>query len=272
MSARGPVVGSPDQAVVGRRGWEGSSIAGVLVAAFVASTALFAKLAEAVAAGEPIVHLDSAVAAWLHAHATGFATTALSGVTRLGGTEVLLGVTLLAAVALLLRRRLADAALIGAALAGGQVLNWALKAAFERPRPQFPDPLATAAGFSFPSGHAMVSLTVYGALAFVVAGHVESRRARAWILVSALALVLAIGFSRVYLGVHYVSDVLAAYSAGLAWLAVCALGIVMARRRDEFTGLGSSLLNDARRDQGGKPWRSTRPEPARSGKRPTKSC
>jgi PAP2 superfamily protein len=139
-------------------------------------------------------------------------------------------VTLAATLSLLLRRRVAHAALMVAALTGGQALNWALKAAFERPRPTFSDPLATATGFSFPSGHAMVSLTVYGALAFVTAASAGSRRAQLLALLSATALVLAIGFSRVYLGVHYATDVLAAYSAGVAWLALCALTLLGASR------------------------------------------
>jgi membrane-associated phospholipid phosphatase len=186
---------------------------------------VFSMLAEEMATGE-LGSVDGTVAVWLHTHATGFVTALLTAVTRLGGTQVLLAVTLGAAAGLMFRRRFAHAALMGAALAGGQGLNWALKAAFERPRPSFSEPLATAAGFSFPSGHAMVALTVYGALAFVIATDARSRRARAVVLGSALVLVLAIGFSRVYLGVHYASDVLAAYSAGLAWLMVCGLTLL----------------------------------------------
>jgi membrane-associated phospholipid phosphatase len=207
---------------------EGSRLAALLFPMLAVSSMLFAQLAEGVAGGGAIVHLDSAVAVWLHTHATGLATGVMSAVTRLGGADVLLAVTLVAVLALLLRRRVAHAALMAAALAGGEALNWALKAAFERPRPAFSDPLATAAGFSFPSGHAMVSLTVYGALAFVIAAGVKSHRTQALVVGSALALVLAIGFSRVYLGVHYVSDVLAGFSAGLAWLILCALVLLAA--------------------------------------------
>ena len=178
----------------------------------------------------PIVSFDRAVAGWLHAHETGFATDVVSTVTQLGGATVLLAITLVASVALVLARRFAHAALMGAALAGGEALNMALKAAFERPRPAFSDPIATASGFSFPSGHAMVSLTVYGALAFVILATTKSRRARVLVLATAAALVLAIGFSRLYLGVHYVSDVLAAYGAGVAWLMLCGLTLVGASR------------------------------------------
>ena len=203
-----------------------SRVAGLLVALLAASSALFSKLAEDVASGEPIVSLDGVVGGWLHAHASEFATALLSAVTQLGGPHALLAVALVAALALLIRRRVAHAMLVGAALAGGLGLNLALKAAFERPRPSFSHPLATAVGFSFPSGHAMVSLTVYGALAFVISATVSSRRERMVVLASGLALVLAIGFSRVYLGVHYLSDVLAAYSAGFAWLVLCLLALL----------------------------------------------
>jgi membrane-associated phospholipid phosphatase len=191
---------------------------------------LFSQLALAVTTGGPIASLDAAVAAWLHSHATGFATDVLRAVTQLGGATVLLAVTIVAALVLLLKRRIAHAALMGAALVGGEGLNMALKAAFERPRPSFSEPLATAAGYSFPSGHAMVALTVYGALAFVTATSVKSRRARVLIPVAAAVLVLAVGFSRVYLGVHYVSDVLAAYGAGTAWLMLCGLTLLGASR------------------------------------------
>jgi membrane-associated phospholipid phosphatase len=194
-----------------------------LVGTLAASIVLFAVLAEGVASGASIVDLDRTVAVGIHANATGFATEVMRSVTRLGGSDVLLPVAIVAVLALSLRRRPAHAALVGSTLAGGQALNWALKAAFERPRPGLADPLATAAGFSFPSGHAMLACTVYGALALLIAARFSSRALRAGVLAAAFALVLAIGFSRVYLGVHYASDVLAGYCAGLAWLALCAL-------------------------------------------------
>jgi membrane-associated phospholipid phosphatase len=212
---------------------------GLLAGTLAASILLFAKLALDVARGEQVVFLDRAVARWLHGHETWFATDLLSAVTQLGGATVLLAVTLVATAALLLRRRVAYAALMGAALAGGEGLNLALKAAFERPRPSFSDPIATAAGFSFPSGHAMVALTVYGALAFIAAASAKSRPVRVTILAAAAGLVLAIGFSRLYLGVHYVSDVLAAYGAGLAWLMLCGLTLLGASRL-VATGGGSA--------------------------------
>jgi membrane-associated phospholipid phosphatase len=204
-------------------------VATLLLTTLAACTLGFSKLAEEMVSGT-LVSIDGTVAVWLHGHATEFRTALLSTVTQLGGTEALMTVTFVAAFGLLLQRRVAHAALMGAALGGGELLNWALKATFERPRPAFADPLATAAGFSFPSGHAMISLTVYGALAFVAAASVRSRRAQVLVGVSALVLVVAIGFSRIYLGVHYASDVLAAYAAGLAWLMLCALALLLVAR------------------------------------------
>lgn len=208
---------------------QSSPLVAALFVTLAASTLLFSQLAEEMAEGD-LTSMDGGIGVWLHTHATDLATLVLTGVTQLGAAHVLLVITLVTAGALLLQRRIAHAALMGAALAGGHAFNALLKAVFERPRPSFSDPLATATGFSFPSGHAMISLTVYGALAFVIAARVGSRRAQLLVLSSAVGLVLAIGFSRVYLGVHYASDVLAAYSAGLAWLMICALALLTAAR------------------------------------------
>jgi len=99
----------------------------------------------------------------------------------------------------------------------GGVLDTIVKLAVDRSRPSLVDPVATAFGKSFPSGHAMMSTIVYGALllAFVP---VIARRRRAAVIEAAMVLVLVIGFSRLALGVHYVSDVLGGYVLGLAWL------------------------------------------------------
>jgi undecaprenyl-diphosphatase len=127
------------------------------------------------------------------------------------------------------RGRRLDAALLAVTLGGAQLLTWILKAIFERPRPSFEDPVATASWFSFPSGHALSSIAVYGALAYLIVGGGRSSQARA--LVAGVAFLVAlIGFSRLYLGVHYLTDVLAGYSAGLAWL-LLAIGLLHARSR-----------------------------------------
>ena len=175
-----------------------------------------------VAAGETIVHVDGRLAAALHAQATPAATTGFEVVTLLGSTAVLFAVTAVAAgyLARLGRRR--DASFLILVFAGAEALTWSLKAIFERPRPTFDDPIATASSFSFPSGHALVSLAVYGVLAYVLLESLRSRRTRAACLAAAAVVVTAIGFSRLYLGVHYLSDVLAGYAVALAWLLLIA--------------------------------------------------
>jgi membrane-associated phospholipid phosphatase len=187
-------------------------------AALAHSVLAFAFLAQAYAAGSPVVRLDAWVANALHANVVPSATTALSAVTTLGSTLVLALVVAAAAAFLLRRSRIRDAALVLVAFVGAQVVTWALKAIFERPRPSFADPVATAGWFSFPSGHALSSIAVYGALAYLLSRSLHSRGARTAVTVGTVLLVATIGFSRLYLGVHYLTDVLAGYSAGLALL------------------------------------------------------
>jgi membrane-associated phospholipid phosphatase len=170
------------------------------------------------AAGEAIVHVDGRFAVALHAQATPAATTGFEVVTQLGSTAVLLAVAAVAAAYLARLGRRRDAAFLILAFAGAEALTWSLKAAFQRERPSFDDPIATASSFSFPSGHALVSFAVYGALACVLLESLRSRRTRAACVAGAAVVVAAIGFSRLYLGVHYLSDVLAGYAVALAWL------------------------------------------------------
>jgi membrane-associated phospholipid phosphatase len=188
------------------------------LAAFVHSVLAFALLAQAYAARSPVVELDTWLANALHANLVPWATTAFAAVTMLGSTLALAFAAGTAAAYLLWRERRRDAVLIVLVFAGAQLLTWILKATFERPRPSFDDPVTTAGWFSFPSGHALSSVAVYGALAYLLAGALRSQRARVTGLAGVALLVVAVGFSRLYVGVHYLTDVLAGYSAGLAWL------------------------------------------------------
>jgi membrane-associated phospholipid phosphatase len=188
------------------------------VAAFLLSVAAFALLAEAYTTGDPIVQVDAWLANALHENVGAPTTGALTAITTLGGTPVLALVAGAGGGYLVGGGRRRDAALLAVALIGSQVLTSILKATFERPRPSFDDPVATAGWFSFPSGHALSSIALYGALAYVLPRRVRSIRVRALGLGGVVLLVVAIGFSRLYLGVHYLTDVLAGYSIGLAWL------------------------------------------------------
>ena len=162
---------------------------------------------------------DERLAVWLHGRATEPLTDAFRAVTRLGNFVTLFAVTLVAVVIFWRRRERLDAAFVALAALGAQVLSTGMKLGFRRDRPFFPDPLATESTFSFPSGHALVSLAVYGSIALVLARRLSSHTERALLLGATALLVVAIGFSRLYLGVHFLSDVLAGYAAGAAWLA-----------------------------------------------------
>ena len=195
-----------------------------------ASLWAFAVLSEDVSTGDQIVSLDVRLANWLHEHARPPLTRLILVITTLGSSLVLIPLAATAALWLYRRRRAAEAAFVVLALGGALALNGILKSVFERERPSFADPLAEASWFSFPSGHASASIAVYGALALLGARALRSWRARGACLGTAAALVVLIGFSRLYLGVHYLSDVLAGFSLGLVWLAVCTLFVILLRR------------------------------------------
>ncbi len=186
-----------------------------------ASAWIFGWMAEELVEGD--THLDTRVAEWLHARATPGWTTFFEAVTTLGNVPVLINVTLAAALVLAWRRRLDELRLLLLVVIGAEVLTLGLKLGFRRERPFFADPLATESSYSFPSGHASVSLALYGTLALIAARHVRSRAGRIGLLLAAALLSALIGFSRLYLGVHFLSDVVAGFSLAIAWMTTCAL-------------------------------------------------
>lgn len=154
-----------------------------------------------------------------YAHANPSVTAVLRGVTMLGSVWVLGGLTAGVTAALVWRRKYRLGFAWASVLLGGGVLNILLKAAFQRARPHFSDPVAWETNTGFPSGHMMGAVICYGMLGYLLSLMPPGGVPRALGCAGLLSLVLAIGFSRVYLGVHYPSDVLAASAAGSAWLA-----------------------------------------------------
>jgi undecaprenyl-diphosphatase len=146
---------------------------------------------------------------------------AMRDVTALGSAPVLVLVVLAVAGALGVRRQYHAVALLLAATVGGILLNDALKELFARPRPTAALHLTEVRSLSFPSGHAMTSAIIYLTLAALLTRLVQTRALRLYFLGVAAFLTLLVGASRVYLGVHYPSDVLAGWTAGLAWALLC---------------------------------------------------
>ena len=199
--------------------------------ALLAGTLLaFAFLTEEVWNSRPIIDLDREFAELLHERATPALTHLFEAISSLGSSHALAVVALIAVAVLVSRRQLLDALLVVVALVGAEVINAAVKDGFERERPVFADPIARrASGFSFPSAHAGASMALYGALAFLLSRDRTSTRTRVGCFVGAALLVGAIGFSRLYLGAHYLSDVLAGFTLGLGWATLVVLVIGSAR-------------------------------------------
>ena len=214
------------------------------IAAFVAGEA-FVEIAEHLRLTTSSVYrADHAVnAAFKDLRYPGF-TTLLDAATIAGSPLGMALVVVGAASVLLLRKQRASAVFVLAAAAGGALLNLGLKAIFERVRPPAATAIAAAQGYSFPSGHAMGSLIVLGSI-----GYVALRLPLGWKVKSAVVAALAtavvlIGLSRVYLGVHWISDIAGGWSAGTVWLATATvafetlLRIRQARRGAPPPGLG----------------------------------
>jgi undecaprenyl-diphosphatase len=151
--------------------------------------------------------------------------------TALGSTVVLLIFTSAVAVFLAVRRQSHALALVVVSTAGGFLLAQALKLVFARPRPDLVPHLAVVSSTSFPSGHSMFSAVVYLTLGALLSQLVEERTLKVYFLGVACFLTFVVGLSRVYLGVHYPTDVLAGWSAGLAWALLCWMAASYLQRR-----------------------------------------
>ncbi len=204
---------------------------GLLVS--LAAIALFGLIANNALGGSELTAFDHQVANELHAHAltTPAAVAALRFITELGSLRLLTGFAVLVALLLLARRHRLLALVWLLALAGGGLLDSWLKELFPRNRPVFNVSLVHEPTLSFPSGHSMGSIVSYGMLAYLLVLVLPSFRARVAAVTSLALLVLAIGFSRIYLGAHWFSDVLGGFAAGGVWLAFCISGIEVVRRR-----------------------------------------
>src|SRR5512143_447210 len=206
-------------------------IGGRFVALF-AALLLLGAIADEVHEQEAIA-LDALATPLLHGLASPTLDTAMRAMTTLGSTLVV-GPLFVAMVAWLIWRRYRrEARFLAVAVVGSVALNETLKLIFQRPRPQL-EWATVQPEFSFPSGHSMNSLAFYGALAMIIWA-VRGRRAGSIAAVIAGLLVLLIGTSRIYLGYHYLTDVVGGFLAGAVWLAMAYTGL-MTRRHDSGIG------------------------------------
>jgi membrane protein DedA with SNARE-associated domain/membrane-associated phospholipid phosphatase len=191
---------------------------------------LFGGIAQDVVAGDPLTVIDQYVAAWFHERRTSGLTTSMQLMTGLASSTWVTGVTLVAALVLWWKKCWYRLLALVFVLPGGMVLAFLLKIAFQRHRPSFADSFLIFHGYSFPSGHTMAAMLLYGLLAVFAVTSIEAWRWRVGTVLGAFVMVLLVGFSRVYLGAHYLSDVLGAAAAGLAWLALSITAVDILRR------------------------------------------
>jgi undecaprenyl-diphosphatase len=180
----------------------------------------FAEFAEHVASGGTLA-LDDAVLRWIGPRRTPGLDALMLEITSLGTASVVTMLVGVAALFLWLNKHKHSAILLFVSTFGGVILNNLLKLGFSRPRPDIIAWGAKATFYSFPSGHAMSATVVYTTVAYLAARLQRTHAARAAIAVLAALIILVICISRVYLGVHYPSDVIAGVIIGVAWASFC---------------------------------------------------
>lgn len=199
-----------------------------------AACVLFAIVAVNATAGQPLAALDARIAMWLRAHAFAALTQVLLVITHLHAPVALWIYTAVLAWLFAKRRQWSWVITLAVAVPAGLAVNGVLKHVFQRARPAFDSPLLTAAGYSFPSGHTAGAVLFYGTIAAYALARWRGAGARTACVLLWLAMVGTVGFSRMYLGVHYLSDILGAIAWSLAWLAVAMwAGHAFARGRPE---------------------------------------
>ena len=205
-------------------------VGGVVIAGI--ATWIFSELAERVMAGGTQA-FDNMVLRWVETKHTPVMDGAMLEITALGTTTVVLMIVCVAALFLTLTRHKYSAMLLLVATIGGSLLDLVLKLRFDRPRPHIFTWGTQVVSSSFPSGHAMGATIVYSTVAYLAARLQKRLWARWLTILFAAIVVLLVCFSRVYLGVHYPSDVLAGVIVGLAWAAFCMATLEAVQRFSE---------------------------------------
>ena len=215
---------------------EALTMLGVALVAVVGAL-VFIAVAGEVAEGDT-QQIDEAIVQWFRqpgdparSRGPAWLTEAAIDITALGSTVVLLMVVLAVSGFLWIHNQHRLLLLLIAAIVGGNILNGLMKMAFARPRPSVVPHLREVFTYSFPSGHAALSAIVYLTIGILLFEVVRGPRARLYCLGVAMLTTALVGFSRVYLGVHYPSDVLAGWATGIAWAAICWLAMQYIARR-----------------------------------------
>ena len=196
----------------------------------IATLIFFGWLADEVLEGETR-HFDEVTRAAIHQLASPTLTLVMRGFSIIGGTIALTIGTIIVVVRFAMKKWGREAKLFAITMIGAGLLNITLKLAFKRSRPEPFFNLSLPETYSFPSGHSLTSAVFFGALAAILTARIKSRRARVAIWIASAFMFLTIGFSRIYLGVHHTTDVIAGFAAALIWILMVRFVEVQLRRR-----------------------------------------
>ena len=177
-----------------------------------------------------LMYLDQLIQTMVHGFTSPDLTRIMFALAWIGSPNLLFPATLVIAAWLWWRRLRQNAVIVLTAMAGAAFLIWVLKLYFHRLRPDVSWAFADEHSFSFPSGHSITAVVFYGILVYLAFHHLRSARNRVAVVVLAAALILGIGLCRIYLGVHYPSDVAAGYLVGFSWLTTVMLADWNVRR------------------------------------------
>ena len=187
--------------------------------------ALFALIALDVVNHGPLSAADGRIAHWLHSHASPLLTQIMLGWTHMHDQAAILAYSALLMLYLAWKRDWRWAWTVALVVPAGLELNYGIKLFMQRARPVWADPLPTLPTYSFPSGHTAGATLFYGVLTAFLLSRLKNGRARSAVVITAVVLIALVAFSRLYLGLHYLSDVLAAAAASGAWLALCLFAV-----------------------------------------------
>lgn len=202
---------------------------------FSGAVAAFAFVAAAVVMVPAVEFIDERINAWLHAHALALAIEVMLVISFLGAPSTLTTVTAAIASVLMYRHQYRQSIVLLAVVVGGNLLNVGLKHLLHRGRPAIEDPLLMLPTYSFPSGHAMAATVFYGLAAAYAVTHLRSQHLARSAILAAVIMIALVCLSRVYLGVHYLSDVIAGLAEGIAWLVVALTALQYVSDRGEIS-------------------------------------
>ena len=203
--------------------------------AAIATLIFFGWLSDEVLEGETR-HFDEVTRDAIHQLASPLLTTIMRGLSFVGSTLALSIGTIVVVVRFALLKWGREARLFAITMIGAGLLNVTLKLTFKRPRPVPFFNLTAPETYSFPSGHSLTSACFFGALAALLTARVKSRRVRIIVWIACTSMFVLIGFSRIYLGVHHTTDVIAGFAAALIWILVVRfVEMELARRKRRKT-------------------------------------